>query len=143
MTGHEGFTYLADHKLSARDLLPQLQGHWKIENRLHWVRDVTFLKDDPPPYAGRVPVNWRSSTAGSSTSVCDTLIPSSRQWVMNVCLACKACDTEYRVPPGWLTTRDCENYEHSETAPRVTERLSRSASHGMVDERSRAAEAVY
>ena len=24
-----------------------LRGHWRIENRLHWVRDVTFSEDPP------------------------------------------------------------------------------------------------
>jgi predicted transposase YbfD/YdcC len=50
--------YLTDHSLSARDLQPRVQGHWESENRLHWVRDVTFLEDDSPRLGGRAPVNW-------------------------------------------------------------------------------------
>ena len=30
---------------AARALLSLLRGHWTVENRLHWVRDVTFDED--------------------------------------------------------------------------------------------------
>lgn len=33
-------------------------GHWGIENRLHWVKDVTFSEDEPPRCGGNAPVNW-------------------------------------------------------------------------------------
>ena len=35
-------TSLSTHKASARRLLKLSREHWGIENRLHWVRDVTF-----------------------------------------------------------------------------------------------------
>jgi hypothetical protein len=35
-----------------------IQGHWGIENRLYWVRDVTFCEDLPPHRGGNAPVNW-------------------------------------------------------------------------------------
>ena len=36
---------LAQEKASPADLLQYVRGHWGIENRLHWVRDVTFDED--------------------------------------------------------------------------------------------------
>ena len=36
---------LAQQKASAADLLQYVRGHWEIENRLHYVRDVTFDED--------------------------------------------------------------------------------------------------
>ncbi len=36
---------LAQQKASAADLLQYVRGHWEIENRIHYVRDVTFDED--------------------------------------------------------------------------------------------------
>ena len=38
-------TSLRPEKATARDLLAIWRGHWRIENRLHRVRDVTFAED--------------------------------------------------------------------------------------------------
>mgnify|MGYP001562948053 CR=1 FL=1 len=40
-----GITSLARQKASPARLLELNRGHWTIENRLHWVRDVTFDED--------------------------------------------------------------------------------------------------
>ena len=40
-----GITSLSPAKGSPRRLLDLNRGHWTIENRLHWVRDVTFDED--------------------------------------------------------------------------------------------------
>ncbi|MFN6525715.1 hypothetical protein [Nostoc sp. ChiSLP03a] len=44
--------------MSAKDALTDTQKHWGIENRLHWVRDVTFSEDFPLRRGGNAPVNW-------------------------------------------------------------------------------------
>jgi len=38
-------TSLSPEKASAKRLLALNRGHWEIENRLHWVRDVVFAED--------------------------------------------------------------------------------------------------
>jgi hypothetical protein len=38
-------TSLPPEQASPRELLTLLRGHWGIENRVHWVRDVTFDED--------------------------------------------------------------------------------------------------
>jgi len=38
-------TSLSPEQASPQRLLALNRGHWEIENRLHWVRDVTFGED--------------------------------------------------------------------------------------------------
>ena len=40
-----GITSLAPTDASAEDLLKLRRGHWTIENKLHWIRDVVFDED--------------------------------------------------------------------------------------------------
>lgn len=40
-----GITSLSPQKAAAAAILELNRGHWEIENRLHWVRDVTFDED--------------------------------------------------------------------------------------------------
>lgn len=40
-----GITSLTPQKASPQQLLSLNRGHWSIENRLHYVRDVTFHED--------------------------------------------------------------------------------------------------
>lgn len=40
-----GLTSLSTKKAGPDRLLDLNRGHWEIENRLHWVRDVTFDED--------------------------------------------------------------------------------------------------
>jgi predicted transposase YbfD/YdcC len=55
---HECQFYICSQYLNAQQLLVDTQGHWGIENRLHWVKDVTFTEDFPPRRGGNAPVNW-------------------------------------------------------------------------------------
>ena len=50
--------YLSSQCLPAATYLHQIQSHWAIENRLHWVKDVTFSEDYPTRVGGHAPVNW-------------------------------------------------------------------------------------
>ena len=50
-----GITSLARAQAGPDDLLRLLRGHWKIENRSHWVRDVTFGEDACLVHTGKIP----------------------------------------------------------------------------------------
>ena len=52
---HEQVGYISDLELSAAAFLRHIQQHWSIENRLHWVRDVTLEEDYARP-GGHAPV---------------------------------------------------------------------------------------
>jgi hypothetical protein len=50
-----GVASLTEKKASAADLLKFNRGEWEIENRLHWVRDVTFDEDRSQTRRGNRP----------------------------------------------------------------------------------------
>jgi predicted transposase YbfD/YdcC len=53
----EEIGYISNLELSADEFLHHIQQHWGIENRLHWVRDVTFEEDTARP-GGNAPIIW-------------------------------------------------------------------------------------
>ena len=50
-----GVTSLSAEQASAAELLKWVRGHWQIENRLHWVRDVTYGEDQSQVRKGHLP----------------------------------------------------------------------------------------
>jgi hypothetical protein len=52
---HYLITSLAAQEADPRRLLRLSRGHWGIENRLHWVRDVTFDEDRCQVRSGAAP----------------------------------------------------------------------------------------
>ncbi len=50
-----GVTSLARERASAAQLLELVRHHWHIENRSHWVRDVTFDEDRSQVRVGSIP----------------------------------------------------------------------------------------
>jgi hypothetical protein len=48
-----GLTSRAAEKASPEQILAFNRGHWSIENKLHWVRDVTFDEDRSQVRKGR------------------------------------------------------------------------------------------
>ena len=45
----------SDRNADPATLAAWVQGHWEIENRLHWVRDVTYLEDKSLIRTGNAP----------------------------------------------------------------------------------------
>ena len=43
---HESHYYLSSLDWSASQFAEVIRGHWLIENRLHWVKDVTLNEDN-------------------------------------------------------------------------------------------------
>jgi hypothetical protein len=50
-----GITSLAPEQADASRLNSLVRGHWHIENRSHWVRDVTFDEDRSQVRSGNIP----------------------------------------------------------------------------------------
>lgn len=50
-----GVTSLEPERADAAQLLALVRGHWYIENRSHWVRDVTFAEDRSQGRCGKIP----------------------------------------------------------------------------------------
>ena len=50
-----GLTSLSPQRASAADLLRYKRGHWSIENRSHWIRDVVFREDASQVRCGDIP----------------------------------------------------------------------------------------
>lgn len=50
-----GVTSLPPAQASAAQVLQVLRGHWHIENRAHWVREVTFGENVSPVRCGSIP----------------------------------------------------------------------------------------
>jgi predicted transposase YbfD/YdcC len=50
-----GVTSLTPQQADAARLLLLVRGHWSIENRTHWVRDVTFDEDRSTVRCGNIP----------------------------------------------------------------------------------------
>lgn len=53
-------TSVSRDRASAAELLKFNRGHWGIENRLHWVRDVTLGEDKCRARTGNLPRNLAS-----------------------------------------------------------------------------------
>jgi predicted transposase YbfD/YdcC len=50
-----GITSLSEEEADASRLLEYVRDHWKIENQLHYVRDVTFKEDACRVRSGNAP----------------------------------------------------------------------------------------
>ncbi|MEG4940814.1 ISAs1 family transposase [Microcoleus sp. F4-D5] len=55
---HETHYYLSSRDWSAIQFESAIRGHWLIENRLHWVKDVTLNEDNCIYRGGNAPANW-------------------------------------------------------------------------------------
>lgn len=56
LQGHEKSLYISDLRLSAEEYYKGTRGHWGIENRLHYVKDVVHNEDNNGVKSGNAPV---------------------------------------------------------------------------------------
>ena len=49
--------YLSSLPPKSKRIAKVIRGHWQVENRLHWVKDVIFDEDKSPQKAGNAPIN--------------------------------------------------------------------------------------
>ena len=54
---HQVAYYISSLVRSAADFAKGIRGHWGIENRLHWVKDVIFDEDHSTIHLGNAPEN--------------------------------------------------------------------------------------
>lgn len=50
--------YITSLATTAQQFAHGIRGHWGIENRLHWVKDVVFKEDACPLNRAQAPQNW-------------------------------------------------------------------------------------
>ena len=55
---HQIVYYLSSCYQNAKDFSEKIQGHWGIENQLHWVKDVIFKEDSSPLHHLESAVNF-------------------------------------------------------------------------------------
>jgi predicted transposase YbfD/YdcC len=55
---HERHFYLSSLTYSAAEFADAIRGHWSIENKLHWVKDVTLNEDNCIHTGNYSPANW-------------------------------------------------------------------------------------
>lgn len=55
---HEKHFYLSSLTYSAAEFADAIRGHWSIENKLHWVKDVTLNEDNCIHTGNYLPANW-------------------------------------------------------------------------------------
>ena len=51
-------TSLSSDEANAEHLGALIRGHWGIENKLHYVKDVTYREDKSQSYKGNIPAIW-------------------------------------------------------------------------------------
>ena len=56
-----GVTSLSSERATPGRVLDLVRGHWSIENKSHWVRDVTFDEDRSQVRCGSIPKSWQRS----------------------------------------------------------------------------------
>lgn len=54
---HEIVCYISSLMNTAQKFAQEIRGHWGIENRLHWVKDVVFQEDNSKIRMGNAPAN--------------------------------------------------------------------------------------
>ena len=65
----------SDRTTDPATLAAWVRGHWEIENKFHWVRDVTYQEDKSLVRTGNAPASWRRCGAWPSACCAWTATP--------------------------------------------------------------------
>jgi predicted transposase YbfD/YdcC len=79
-----GVTSLRPERVTPGQLLAFVRGHWHIENKSHWVRDVTFDEDRSQVRCGNIPhvmAALRNTTIGLLRGAGHTNIAAACRWL--------------------------------------------------------------
>jgi hypothetical protein len=79
-----GVTSLRPERVTPGQLLAFVRGHWHIENKSHWVRDVTFDEDRSQVRCGNIPhvmAALRNTTIGLLRWAGHTNIAAACRWL--------------------------------------------------------------
>lgn len=94
-------TSLPPERADARRLSAALRGHWRIENRLHWVRDVTFDEDRSAVRTAAAP-----QVCAACRSLAITLL--RRAGASNIAAACRTYAGRPITAVALLATAGCQ-----------------------------------
>ncbi len=79
-----GITSLTPNQATPERINNLVRGHWQIENRLHWVRDVTYDEDRSQTRTGSIPrvmASLRNLAIGALRLAGATTIAPTLRWV--------------------------------------------------------------
>lgn len=83
---HEIVCYISSLIRTAKEFTCGIRGHWGIENRLHWVKDVVLNEDDSTIRMGNAPGNLsiiRAIALNVLRRNCYSLITKAQRFLSN------------------------------------------------------------
>jgi hypothetical protein len=87
VTSEEIVFYICDKNYTAKMFYSGIRGHWSIENRLHWVKDVVMMEDKSPKsnvFLASILSILKSCVIGIAYANCNSVINFQRKIAHNI-----------------------------------------------------------